>query len=103
LREGRTPLTFQEELAPHQKLTEDIMLRLRTEEGVKTSYLLAQYKREEVESKLKCLEFLSKEGFIIKEEERFYLSQKECWWLIKYFKKFLIEEGSCVIVNYDTN
>ncbi len=76
LREGRTPLTFQEELAPHQKLTEDIMLRLRTEEGVKTSYLLAQYKREEVESKLKCLEFLSKEGFIIKEEERFYLSQK---------------------------
>ncbi len=52
------------------------MLRLRTEEGVQTSYLLAQYKREEVESKLKCLEFLSKEGFIIKEEERFYLSQK---------------------------
>ncbi|HQE25081.1 MAG TPA: radical SAM family heme chaperone HemW [Candidatus Atribacteria bacterium] len=76
LEEGKSPLTFQEELEAHQKLAEDIMLRLRTKEGVQSSYLLTRYRRGEVETKLKCLEYLSQEGFIIKEGERFALSKK---------------------------
>lgn len=76
IKEGKTPLTFQEKLKPYQKLAEDIMLHLRTEEGITVSYLLAQYERERVEAKLKCLEYLSQEGFIIKEGERFYLSKR---------------------------
>ncbi|HPZ81303.1 MAG TPA: radical SAM family heme chaperone HemW [Candidatus Atribacteria bacterium] len=76
LEEGKSPLTFQEELEAHQKLAEDIMLRLRTKEGVQSSYLLTRYRRGEVETKLKYLEYLSQEGFIIKEGERFALSKK---------------------------
>ncbi|HXL02129.1 MAG TPA: radical SAM family heme chaperone HemW [Candidatus Atribacteria bacterium] len=76
IEEGKSPLTFQEKLEPYQKLAEDIILHLRTKEGIETSYLLARYQREEVENKLKCLEYLFQEGFIIKEAERFYLSKK---------------------------
>ena len=76
IKKGKTPITFQEELEPYQKLAEDIILHLRTKEGITVSYLLARYEREKIEVKLKCLEYLSQEGFIIREGERFYLSNK---------------------------
>jgi len=73
---GRLPTVMQEILPPHQKMVEDIILALRTREGISRDRLLRHYPLEMVRPKQTILQRLTTAGLLRETSDGWTLSPR---------------------------